>query len=296
MSDKTFTISRSGARRRGAIALSLLLLPLAGCDGRFTVDLATDAPADPAITQVQASVLGLQFQKSGGGNEKLEFRRGEPVDLMAFLAGTPMRLFTSERLSSGRYSGVRLVFDEGADATVLNSVGGEFPVRLADGPFAAIDFNIEDDERSSESLTLTLDLRQSLTFDDAEGEYTLTPTLRTVRTGDAAQISGTVNVACPVSTPLTTSAAVYVFIGADVLPDDLDRVGVEPFATTRIVLGNVDFSYTVRFLPPGDYTIALTCAGDLDAADADDDLEFLATQNVTLDDGETAQVDLTGVR
>jgi hypothetical protein len=277
-------------------AVSILgVVLLAACDGRFTADLASDPPADPTITAVRASVLGLQLQKSSGGSERLEFRSGEPVDLVGIQAGAPMRLFTSERLSAGQYTGVRLVVEEDADATVVNSVGGEFPVQVEDGAFSAVDFTVEDQQSSSESLTLTLDLRQSLTFNEDAGEYTLTPTIRTAQTGEAAQVTGFVNVTCPASVPLTTAAAVYLFVGADVVPDDLDHAGVEPYATTRLVLGvGVGaLTYALRFLPPGDYTVALTCAGEADAPDTDDELEFLATQNVSLDPGEAVQVDLT---
>ena len=53
-----------------------------------------------------------------------------------------------------------------------------------------------------------------------------------------------------------------------------------------------DFEYTLRFLPSGDYTLALTCAGDLDVLDASDDLAFVDTQDVRLDAGDSVQVDL----
>ena len=268
-------------------------LLLAGCDGRFSADLAVDAPADPAITQVQASVLGLAFQKSTGETENFEFRRSEPIDLVSLLAGTPMQLFKSERLSAGQYTGVRLLIDGDADLTVTNSIGGVFPARLVDGPFAAVDFTVEDQKGSSESLTVTLDLRQSLTFNDVDGEYTLTPTIRAVRTGDAAEITGVVNVACPSNVPLTTAAAVYIFAGADVLPDDIGGAGVEPYATSRVDLSTGVFTYLVRFVPPGDYTLAVTCTGDLDQPDADDAIEFVATQNIRLEAGQTLQLDLT---
>jgi len=286
-------IRPNGCWRRGNAVALLGALLLAGCDGRFSADLAADAPADPAITQVQASVLGLAFQKATGESENFEFRGSAPVDLLGLLAGTPMQLFTSERLSAGQYTGVRLLIDGNADLTVVNSIGGEFPARLVDGPFAVVDFTVEDQQRSSESLTLTLNLRQSLTFNDVDGEYTLTPTIRTVRTDEAAQLTGFVNVTCPASVPLTTAAAVYVFAGADVLPDDVDGIGIEPYATSRVDLSTGVITYLVRFLPPGDYTLAVTCTGDLDQPDTDDAIDFVATQNARLAAGQTLQLDLT---
>jgi hypothetical protein len=108
-------------------------------------------------------------------------------------------------------------------------------------------------------------------------------------------LSGTVaTAACPAGTTLETGGAVYLFEGSDVTPDDLDGVDAEPYATTRVVpSGTPDaFDYTLRFLPPGDYTLALTCQGDADILDQSDDLTFVDTQNVRLDTAAAAEVDL----
>jgi hypothetical protein len=290
--DASFHPAISGRRR--AMALLVLGVLLAGCEARFTADLATDAPADPGITQVQVSLLGLEFRTSDGATRTLEFSSGEPVDLLDLLTGEPLRLFTNEQLPSGRYTGVRLLFDESADATVVDAEGLEFPVVLVDGAFAPVDFTVQDDEDSSESRTLTLDLRQSLEFDSVNDEYQLIPHLRAVRTGEAAQIEGGVAVTCPVDGSVTLGGAVYLFSGRDVTPDDIDGTGVEPLATTRVVsdaLGG-QFSYALRFLAPGEYTLALTCFGDLEAADADDDLQFQNVTDVEPGDGEVLRVDL----
>jgi Domain of unknown function (DUF4382) len=274
------------------IAAALLL---AGCDGTFTSDLATDPPADPDIVAVRASLLGVVLEKAGGARTTLDFRDGEPVDLLDFaVSGAPMRLFTDERLSDGHYTGIRLLFDEDADAAVVDAFGGEFPVALASGPFAAVDFTITNDERSDHAWTLTLDLRRSLVFDDSSDEYTLTPTLRTVRTAKAAQITGGIEQSsCPDDTSLGAEAAVYVFAGADIVPDDVDVTGSEPYATARLVDDPASdaFTYTLRFLPAGDYTLALTCIGDTDEPDEDDDLAFRQVQNVRLDSGESERID-----
>jgi hypothetical protein len=48
----------------------------------------------------------------------------------------------------------------------------------------------------------------------------------------------------------------------------------------------------LRFLPPGDYTIALTCNGNDDDPNVNDDLTFVLTANVTLDDNEVLEQNL----
>ena len=264
---------------------------LAGCEGRLSADLATDPPADPEINQVRISLRGLEFRKSDGGTATLEFRAGEPVDLLDLREGDPMRLFTGEQLPAGQYTGVRLLFDEGEDGTVVSTNGDVFPLLLSDGPFAQVDFTVQDDESSRELLTLTLDLRQSLRFDDVDDEHTLTPVLRTVRTDEAAQVQGAVNASCPAGTSLILGGAVYAFAGADGTPDDLDGAAAEPYATTSVVLDSDSgqFSYALRFLPAGDYTLALSCRGNEDELGTDDNLEFGDAQSVSIEAGEVLQ-------
>ena len=77
----------------------------AGCEGRFSADLATDAPADTAITSVQVNLLGLQFRTADGATATLQFGAGELVDLFDLRVGDPLRLFTSEQLPAGTYTG-----------------------------------------------------------------------------------------------------------------------------------------------------------------------------------------------
>jgi hypothetical protein len=285
---------RSKSKSYAAAPLTLLAALLAGCDDpRFTADLATDAPADPAIAQVQVNLRGLEFRRDDGSQATLEFNDGELVDLLALQTGDPLRLFTDEELHSGRYVGLRLLFDSDEDDNaVLTDTDGEFPLRLAAGPFVPVDFTVETDEESEETLTITLDLRQSLQFDDVEEEYTLTPQLRVVETTAAAQIAGDVGQPCASGIPLPGRGAAYLFAGHDVEPDDLDRIAPEPVATTSVgESGTLDLRYALRFLAAGDYTLAFTCLGDEDLLNESDDLDFTDVQNVVLDEDEQLERD-----
>jgi hypothetical protein len=69
-----------------------------------------------------------------------------------------------------------------------------------------------------------------------------------------------------------------------VTPDDLDGVGVEPFATTSVERSPATTAlvYSLRFLPAGDYTLALTCNGYEDELGVDDDLRFRNVTNVRI--------------
>lgn len=281
-------------QRSPAPASLALALLLGGCDARITVDFGTDPPADPAIDAVDVNLLGLQFRKTDGATATLEFRDPEVVDLMSLHDGEPMRLFTNEELPTGTYDGVRLLFDADQESSrVVDGDAQEFPLALAEGAYAAVDFTVEDGEDSSEALSLMLDLRQSLQFDEVGEDYTLTPRLRSVRTRDAARIEGQVLAACPADTSLAEGGALYLFAGLDAEPDDLDGAGLEPLATTGVVdTGTAGFQYALRFVPAGDYTLALTCHGDEDLLDSDDALEFPSIENVQVDDGDLLRRDL----
>jgi hypothetical protein len=274
------------------VACTSVLLLLVGCEGRFTNDLGTAAPADPGIVEVNVGLLGIEFETSGG-TRTIDFRDAEPVDLAELADGEPLRMFTDETLDEGAYAGVRLLFDEDFAASVVDETGAEFPLSLAEGAFAELDFRVEDDDRSRHAYTLTLDLRQSLAFDDDTGEYTLTPVLRAVETRRAAEVEGAVDVDCDSGDSLRTNGAVYLFAGRGVTPDDLDGAGAEPYATASVTVGTGNETrYALRNLEPGDYTIGVTCRGDAEAPGRDDDLRFRGVRNLSLDDGDTRGLDL----
>lgn len=283
---------------RGALArLALVVVVglLAGCEGEVTMDLGTELPSDPAISQVVANVRGLEFTKSDGGTETLEFTDSEAIDFIDLADDNGvLRLFTSEELGEGNYTGVRLLFDEDRadDAFVTRSNGTEFPLNLVQGESASLSFNVDDNESSSESFTLLLDLRKSLRFDDGNNEYTLTPVMRAVNTEDMSRIEGNVSVTCPAGDDLA-EGAIYLFSGRDIVPDDIDGAGVEPFATSPVFTpSGGSLFYALRYLPAGDYTLAVTCIGNDEEPNEDEDLEFRNVENVELDESETITLDL----
>lgn len=283
---------RESITRLGVIAIFALL---AGCEGEVTMDLATELPADPNIDQVVVSVRGLEFTTSSGGTETLEFNDSQQLDFIDLAPDSGvLRLFTDEQLPEGNYTGVRLLFDEDEiDDAFVTVNGAQFPLNLVDGDYASLSFNVEDNESNSESFTLLLDLRQSLSFDDGDDEYTLTPVMRAVNTDDMSRIEGNVSVTCPVGDSLG-EGAVYLFNGRDVTPDDIDGAGVEPFATAPVFTSQAgnSFFYTLRYLPQGDYTLALTCMGNDDDPLTDQDLEFRNVVSVGLDERKTITRDL----
>lgn len=281
-------------RIRTGLAIAALASLLGGCDAAWiTVDLGTDPPADPEISAVQANLLGLEFRKGDSTTTTLEFRDGEIVDLLDLRDGDPLRLFTNEELPAGTYTGVRLLFDPDQDQSRVTTGDGDTRLRLAAGAFAAVSFTVEDDKESREEFTLMLDLRQSLSFDEASDRYTLTPALRSVQTADAARVEGNVAVVCPAGTVLRDRGAIYLYSGRNVQPDDLDGADAEPFATTRVIdSGTAAFRYALRFLPAGNYTLAFTCRGDDEVPGSSENLDFRSVENVEVEAGDVLQRNL----
>jgi len=80
------------------------------------------------------------------------------------------------------------------------------------------------------------------------------------------------------------------------MPDDADGGDVEPLTTVDVRLDdNGKQSYSVPFLSPGDYTLAVTCQAANDVipdeddanAEVDNALVFTAGQNATISHGKT---------
>lgn len=267
---------------------------LAGCQGEISVDLTTEPAGKADVIQIIVGLKGAEFRKESGDTEAIEFRDTESVDLIELQNGDLITLFTDEELPEGVYIGVRLLFDEDEDLHYVVDDEGEFPLNLVAGDYAAMDFTVEEDETSRESLTLTLDLRQSLSFDDNAEEYTLKPVLRSVPADEAGVIAGSVDIDCPSGTSLLEGGAVYLFEGEGILPDDRDGIGTEPYATVALDANPVtgEFTYAILDLPAGDYTLAATCRGDEEDPTVNDTLEFAALTNAQLDAEESLTVNL----
>ena len=265
---------------------------LTGCKGSVTLDMAADGPADTRIVDINTELVGVEFQRSDGTTRKIEFTESEPIDLMQLVDGqNSIRLLTSEEIPEGSYTGVRLIFDNEQDATVTRFDGTQYDLSITEAEYAPVEFTIKKDRTTRENLWVMLDLRQSLILSDDGRDYTLTPVLRTAEAEEAATLTGLVNVTCPTSTTLN-QPAVYLYEGRNVVPNDIGSP-VTPFATSRIFNDpfSGQFGYALRYLPSGDYTISFVCRSNDDDPAVDDDIEFIRTANIALDDAETRTYD-----
>lgn len=286
-----FRHERAGFRKRNvALAASLFI---ASCEGTITTDLATEAPADPTLQQIVAPLSGVEFRRSDGGTELFSFDEAERIDLLTFVDGAPVRLLTDEDLPEGTYDGVRLVFDTETtnSAYVIDGLGAQRELTVSSGDYAPMSFTVEEDESASDEITLVLDLRMSLSVNE-EDQYSLQPRLRSIRTEEAGDLQGIVTASCLSDDASTTQAAVYLFEGEGITPDDIDGSGEEPYATAPVVLDGNGFNYLLRFIQAGTYTVALACDGAEEDPLTDDEVDFRATATVDINEGETTQQDI----
>jgi hypothetical protein len=267
----------------------------------------TDASVDKAKAVV-VEFTGVQLQSAGGDRIDHDFVdevTGDPaprqIDLLALTGGTTELLLDGVTLNAGRYNWIRLKVN--AERGVIDSYidllddtrhslyipsGAETGLKLNRG------FDVTEDGMAS--FTIDFDLRKSVRYPSGlDGDRILRPTLRLVDDNTAGALTGTV-----ASGIITTDhdcdgveyvGAVYVFDNGDPV-DDLDGTG-DPVTSARVPNDGL-YSYTVAFLPEGDYSIAFTCDADIDdpEKDADTDptdtpVDFIGKAPVTITAGKT---------
>ena len=281
------------------------LLCLAGCGGggdgggsTGTVKLSiTDAPVDNA-TSVVIQFSGVAFKRAGSAPEVVQGLTPSPrqFDLMQYQEGRAALLLDGVTLPAGDYEWVRLIVDNDPnvrDSYLVRSTGEECELRVPSGAESGLKLNrgFTLPADGSVALTVDFDLRQSIHAppgqrSDAPGcaqAYLLRPTLRIVDDANVGAIAGTVDASLITEGCLPK---VYIFSGADRLPDDIEEAIVTPDEDPLVVAGvtvqngTVAYPYRAAFLTPGAYTVSFTC-GDDDPV-ADQMLGFLAPTNVTV--------------
>lgn len=286
------------------IAIPLLpvaLLVLAACNddpdpAAGTLSLGvTDAPIDSA-SRVVVEFTGISVKPAAGGAVVFDFDTPRQIDLLALQGGETELLLDDVAVAAGEYEWVRLTVNAGQDASdsfieledgsvhaLFIPSGNQTGLKLVQG------FTVP--ANGSADFTIDFDLRKSVVDPEAAGmPYILKPALRLVDNTQVGAIAGTVDAA--IANATDCSPAVYVYDGSDVTPDDVGSAA-EPVASGLVEMSDETglFEYRVAFLLAGDYTAALTCDADADAADADDDIAFVAQRNATVSVDATTTID-----
>lgn len=281
---------------------------------RGSVQLSiTDAPADD-VDRVRLSLDAIVLVSEDRGSQRYDF--SSPVvisNLLDLQGGITEQVLSEDDIPDGRYQNVRLYLNGGGgDSLVREDGGGEFDLYTPgqspalSGPDyieVAGEFRIREDEITR--LAIDIDLRRALVQPPGSDHYALLPAARLVDTATAGSVSGRVvsadldDASCTNDPAADEGNAVYVFSGSGAAVGDvfLDAAAgaldaVNPLAVAPVTQDSTgDYTYKAAFLPPGDYTLALTCQSRLDFPLQDDAIAFLDTRNMTIASGDAASVD-----
>ena len=84
-----------------------------------------------------------------------------------------------------------------------------------------------------------------------------------------------------------------MFSGRNATVSDMDNAVDDAITFGAVELDDTsgEYSYTVGFLPAGNYTVALTCQGRLDDPVTQETIAFTGTTNISIESGRTQTVD-----
>lgn len=237
-------------------------------------------------------------------NELCTDTDGEPIantvgiDLLEFTGSESMVFLESAEIEAGEYDQLRLVMAEGSYIMTDTDDDGDAEKVSVEVPSNELKLDgFVADAGENLNFTVEFDLRHSMTNPVGQDHYILKPRgVRLVDNSAVGHLKGTVaegellfNQACIVAPENEEQpvAYVYLFEGSDLdetaLADNGGSEENEPYASTAVYFDGVDtYDFSLGFVAAGDYTAALTCNSN-DDPEADDDINFFLSENVTIE-------------
>ena len=259
----------------------------------------TDAPVDGA-TNVVVKFTAVEVKPEGGAPVMFNLSPARSIDLLALAGGGSAALLDGQTLPAGRYEWVRLLVaaqQNVPDSYIQMRTGQQYPLFIPSGEESGLKLNrgftVAAGARTN--FTIDFDLRRSVIAPPGQApNYLLKPVLRIVDSLRVGILSGSVPAAL---IPSGCTPFIYVFSGANILPDDLDAApapDVDPLVSVPVLLNNAtgQFSFKVPFLEVGSYTVAFTCDGAKDTPEGEETLVFSPTVNVTINANQTVTISL----
>lgn len=221
------------------------------------------------------------------------------IDLLQYTGSNSISLVDNISIAAGEYSQLRLIMSDGSygiDAETSEKISVSVPSNelKLDGFTATLGGTVD--------FTLEFDLNKAMTNPVGQAGYFLKPRgVRLVNNNEAGHIEGTVdetvlinNQCTPLSDASENVASIYMFEGADLALETLednggDESGNLPYTSTAVTFDSEQTSYefSIGFIKAGDYTVALSCDKG-DDPEVDDEINFIASQNVTVAAEKTA--------
>ncbi len=266
------------------LSMAAVLASMYGCggssssssNGSLNVGI-TDAPVDSA-SAVVVTFSSISVKPSEGEALVFDLETPMAINLLDYQGDERALLLDGESLPAGDYVWMRLGIDEGDSYIEVDGLQHtlEIPSGAQTGlkinrPFTIANGGLSD-------FTIDFDLKKSVHM-KGTGDYKLRPTLRITNNMEIGHITGTVAESLIIDAACEDNGdnndvgnSVYVFEGLDQIPQDIQGITGDPIASANVMYNSETelFEFTVGYIPAGDYTVAFTCDGSLDAPDTDD--------------------------
>jgi hypothetical protein len=265
-----------------------------GDTGQISVAV-TDSPVDVADAVV-VQFTGVELKPKEGAAFSRDFLTPKTIDLLAYQNGERAMLLDEEEVPAGEYLWMRLKVQAdpdvagdsyitigGADCELQIPSGDERGLQMIRGftvgVGATTDFTVDFDLRKS----VLQPPGQTTAVPVCDGQaYVLKPVVRVVDNLEVGTINGAVDPnLITAQCGDTVENGVYpgnVYLFGPVTdtdlgtPDDYDGIVDDPNGADALASAMVDpdtFTYTIGFVPAGDYRVAYTCDADDALVDAD---------------------------
>lgn len=284
------------------LTLTITALALSACGGSSDDDdggsgtgqasvAITDAAVDGA-NRVVVEFTAVELKPQGGESILFELDSPQQIDLLSVQGSEFEPLIVSETVKAGPYNWIRLHMNDNDCSAALtgDNPAGSF-IELSDGSLEPLHvpsgsqtglklnsgFTIAAGGQTA--LTIDFDVRKSITAPEGQDCHFLKPSLRLVDNAEVGHIEGTVDLTALDAERCSAGVAVYLFEGDNAIADDLDGIDAEPITSAIVAQETAD--YEIGFVLAGNYSVALTCDGELDNPEADDaEVTFESIQNV----------------
>lgn len=271
-----------------------------GGTGSYTLAV-TDAPVDDA-EKVVIQITGVTLKPKGSTEINFEFEEVKSIDFLDLQNGVSENLLSNQSIPAGDYNWVRLQVNAEEDGTMDSYIEfsdtSQREIRVPSGSQTGLKlvsgFTVS--ENGSSGYTIDFDLRKSLTDPGGTGSVIFKPTLRLVENTSVGSITGTIDASLVTSAcadSATEDGSVYAFEGTDVTPTDIQGSNSDPLSSSLVSFADSTYSFTLAFLPVGDYTVAYTCEAQNDDPEAADTITFSQQANATVTANAATEITLS---
>lgn len=297
------------ARILTTILLAGGISALAACNGSLggggtgKLGLAvTDTPVD-GLHSVVVAFTGVTL-KGPDGTKTFTFPQEKTIDLLTLQGNASSDLLQDQTVAAGDYQWIRLNLDL-ANSYVTTDSGGQYPLTVPSGSQTGLKlvsgFTVAQGSQANFVIDFNLRKAMTMTQNGSTGAttYILKPALRLINRQQVGSIAGSAAASLAIGNQTISdsgcSPAVYAYTGTNVTPGGYYVAvsgGTAPVASASLNLNSTTgkYDYTLGFMAPGGYTLAVTCAANDTTSPSAATLAFSAPANATVMAGATTTV------